>query len=142
MKSLETLQRVQRVTLAIYGAIAGALSLLTVLLPNWVAHLVTGRAVANAAILYSQREAGARLGLAMVALIAAWMPRPPRALVWAMFAALAAGVIGPILSKLAIALPLADLQPFNKLLVFDGAVALVLLVTQELRAAIVRKARA
>lgn len=142
MKTLELLHRVQRVTLAIYGALAGGLSLLTVLLPNWIAHLVTGRAISGAAILYSQREAGARLGLAAVALIAAFVPRPPRALVWALFAALTAGVIGPLISKLAAAVPLPDLAPFNKLLVLDGAVALVLLATQELRAAILKKRRA
>jgi hypothetical protein len=139
LKTLELVCRVQRVTLALYGAVAGALSLLTVLLPSWVAHLVTGRAVSSVALLYSQREAGARLGLAVVALIAAFMPKPPRALVWAMFIGLMAGLVGPLLSKVGNVVPLADLAPFHKLLLFDGAVALVLLFTQELRAAILRR---
>jgi hypothetical protein len=138
MTLLDVLHRVQRVTLAIYGALAGGLALLTIVLPTWVSRLTTGHAVSNVAILYSQRER-ARLGLALVALIAAFVPKPPRALVWALFAALVAGVVGPFLTRLAGSVPPADLAPFNKLLAADGAVALVLLVTQEVRAAILKR---
>ncbi len=72
------LHKVQRVTLGIYAAIAGAASVLTVILPQHVARELMGHGMLPGAIVQAQLHAGARIGLALVALAAAFTPRPPK----------------------------------------------------------------
>jgi hypothetical protein len=136
---MRALVAIQRVTLAIWGVLAGALALAGILLPQWAAHQVYGKALTSAAMMFAERADGARLGLAVLALIAALTPKPPRALVWTMIIALAASAIGPSLARLLGYVTPVDAAPFWKGLAFDGAAALTLLVTQELRAWRVRQ---
>ncbi len=128
-RMLALLHKVQRVTLGAYGAIAGAASVLTVILPQHVARELAGHGMPPAALVQSQLHAGARLGLALVALAAAFTPRPPRALVRAVLVALIACIVGPIFSALTNAVPWTELASLKPELWLDGIIAVVLLGT-------------
>jgi hypothetical protein len=114
--------------------VAGALSVLTVILPQLVAHEVYGRSLAPAAIVWSQLYAGARLGLSLVALAAAFTPRPPRALVRAILVGLTASVVGPLFSAITSGVPWSEIKALRGSFFFDGGLALVLLATSMVRA--------
>ena len=126
---LGLLHKVQRVTLGGYALIAGASSLLTVILPQQMARELMGHGLLPGAIVQAQLHAGARLGLALVALTAALTPRPPRALVRAVLVALIASMAGPIFSALTNGVPWPELAAIKWTLWLDGIVATVLLGT-------------
>jgi OPA family glycerol-3-phosphate transporter-like MFS transporter len=133
-RSLALLHQVQRVTLGGYAMIAGAASVLTVILPQQVAREFMGHGMLPGAIVQAQLHAGARIGLAMVALAAAAMPRPPRALVRAVLVALIASMAGPIFSAASNGVPWTELAAIKWGLWLDGLVAVVLLGTGVARA--------
>ena len=133
-RMLGLLHKVQRVTLGAYAAIAGAASVLTVILPQHVAKELAGHGMPPAAIVQSQLHAGVRLGLAMVALAAAFVPRPPKALVRAVLVALIACLVGPLFSAITGGVPWAELSSLKMGLWLDGTVAAVLLGTMVARA--------
>jgi hypothetical protein len=72
--------------------------------------------------------------VAVVALVAAWMPRPPRALVRAVLLAALASIVGPLFSALTSTVPWSEIEPLKKGLWLDGLLALALLSTSVLRA--------
>ena len=139
--TLAVLYKVQRATFALWAAITGAFALLSIILPQVVVKLLGAKALAGQPVIYFERDAAARLGLALVALVCAFTPRPPRALVWIFFVLLVAGVVGPALVMLAGSIARQDLHALDQLPHLDLACALVLLVTQEWRALLVRRMR-
>ena len=128
-RMLALLHKVQRVTLGAYAALAGAASVLTVILPQHIAKDLAGHGLPPSAIVQSQLHAGVRLGLAMVALAAAFTPRPPRALVRAVLVALIACVVGPVFSAITGGVPWTELATLKMGLWLDGSVAAMLLGT-------------
>lgn len=133
-RALALLHKVQRVTLLAYGLLAGASSLLTLILPQQVARELMGHGLAPSAVVQGQLHAGVRLGLAVVALTAAFMPRPPRALVRAVLIAVLASIVGPLFSAVTGGVPWIELAGLKLGLWLDGAVATVLLGTGIARA--------
>jgi MFS transporter, OPA family, glycerol-3-phosphate transporter len=133
---LALLHKVQRVTLGAYAAIAGAASVLTVILPQHIAKELAGHGMPPAAIVQSQLHAGVRLGLAMVALVAAFTPRPPKALVRAIMVALVASIVGPLFSAMTGGVPWTELAPLKMGLWLDGVVAAILLGTSVARSTV------
>src|SRR6185312_12142847 len=111
--------KVQRVTLGAYALIAGASSLLTVILPQQVARELMGHGMLPGAIVQAQLHAGARLGLALVALAAAYTPRPPRVLVRAILIGLIASIAGPLFSAATNGVPWAELAAIKRGLWLD-----------------------
>jgi hypothetical protein len=138
LKTLAVLYRVQRATLAVWGALAGALALAGLIFPGPTAQRLLGRALPSLALLATERGDAARLGLAVIALVAALQPRPPRALVWALFAALTAASLILLVSRLIQNASPPDIAAYTKLAIMDGTAAVVLLATQEVRAYLVR----
>jgi MFS transporter, OPA family, glycerol-3-phosphate transporter len=133
-RALAMLHKLQRVTLGAYALVAGASSLLTLILPQQVARELMGHAMLPGATLQAQLHAGARLGLALVALTAAFTPRPPRALVRAVLVALVASIAGPVFSALTGGVPWPELAALKRGLWLDGIVATILLGTGVARA--------
>jgi hypothetical protein len=133
-RSLALLHKVQRLTLGAYALIAGAASVLTVILPQQMAREMMGHGMLPGAIVQAQLHAGARIGLAMVALAAASMARPPKALVRAVLVALLASMAGPIFSAVTNGVPWTELAAVKWGLWLDGLVAMVLLGTGVARA--------
>lgn len=133
-RALTMLHQVQRLTLGAYALLAGASSLLTIILPQQVARELAGHALVPAATVQAQLHAGARLGLALVALVAAFTPRPPRALVRAILVGVIASAAGPIFSALTGGVPWAELETIRRGLWLDGIVATILLGTGVARA--------
>jgi len=119
----------ERLILAGYGLGAGALSVIALILPQPLALETVGHYLLPGALLMSQLHAGARLGLALVALIAAQMPRPARPLVVAVALGLLASVVGPVFSFLTHAIPWPELRGVRTGLILDGMIAAVLLAT-------------
>jgi hypothetical protein len=85
-------------------------------------------------VVQSQLYAGVRIGLALVALTAAFTPRPPRALVRAVLIAMIASVVGPVFSAVTGGVPWAELSAVKWGLWLDAVVATVLLGTGVARA--------
>jgi hypothetical protein len=133
-RTLALLHKVQRVTLGAYALIAGASSLLTLILPQQMAREMMGHGMMPGAVVQAQLHAGARIGLAMVALVAAFTPRPPRALVRAVLVALIASMAGPIFSAVTNGVPWPELAAIKWGLWLDGIAAMVLLGTGVARA--------
>src|SRR5262249_6217709 len=123
----------QRITLGLFALWAGATSILTLILPRWGAHQLFSVNLTAPQVLFWQLYGGARLGLALTALIAAYMPKPPRALVWAVTLGLFAEVVGPVFSLIISQLALADVKPYQKWLAADALFAIVLGGTQAAR---------
>ncbi len=128
-RMLALLHKVQRVTLGGYAIIAGAASVLTLILPQQMARELMGHGMLPGAIVQAQLHAAVRIGLALVALTAAFTPRPPRALVRAILVALIASLVGPIFSALTSGVPWAELSALKLGLWLDGIVAAILLGT-------------
>lgn len=127
------LHATQRIALAAFALWAGAAAILTLILPKWTAHELFSTNLSAPQILFWQLYGGARLGLALTALVAAWVPKPPRALVLAIALALAVEVIGPIFSLLVSAIGAPDLKPYLKWIYADGLFAAILFGTQAAR---------
>lgn len=135
-RMLMLLHKVQRVTLGAYAVVAGAASVLTVILPQHVAKDLIGHGLPAAAVVQSQLHAGVRLGLAMVALVAAYTPRPPKALVRAIMVALIASIVGPMFSAITGGVPWTELATLKMSLWLDGVVATILLGTAVARSTV------
>jgi len=135
-RMLMLLHKVQRVTLGAYAVVAGAASVLTVILPQHVAKDLVGHGLPAAAVVQSQLHAGVRLGLAMVAMVAAYTPRPPKALVRAIMVALIASIVGPMFSAITGGVPWTELATLKMSLWLDGAVATILLGTSVARSTV------
>ena len=132
-RMLALLHQAQRVTLGFYALVAGAASVLTLILPQQMARELMGHGMLPGAIVQAQLHAGARIGLALVALAAAFTPRPPRALVRALMVALIASLAGPIFSALTGGVTWPELAAIKMGLWLDGLVAVVLLGTSVAR---------
>jgi hypothetical protein len=133
-RSLAMLHKVQRVTLGLWGAIAGAASVLTMILPQQLARELIGHNLLPGALLQSQLHAGMQLGLALVALVAAFTQRPPRALVRALMLGLLASIVGPVFSAVTGGVPWPELAALKRGLWLDGVVVVILLGTGVARA--------
>ncbi len=133
-RSLALVHLTQRVTLGVYALLAGAASLLSIILPQQVAHELNGVRLVPAALLQNQLHAGAQIGLALVAMTAAWMARPPRALVRAVLVALIAMLAGTLFSAITGGCSWNDLAIIKRGLWLDGLVATALLATSVARA--------
>ena len=98
-----------------------------------------GASLTSTALIYSQLWAGARLSMALVALVAAFVARPPRALVWAVAIGLVAGLCGMWFAGAVSTVTWVELKPFWKWCAIDGLVALLLIATGLLRARLRRR---
>jgi OPA family glycerol-3-phosphate transporter-like MFS transporter len=133
-RALAMLHTVQRITLGTYGLLAGASSVLTLILPQVMAREIIGHNLLPGALVQSQLYAAVRIGLSMVALAAAFTPRPPPALVRAVLVALIASVAGPLFSALTGVVPWAEIGGLKLGLWLDGVLATVLVGTSVARA--------
>ncbi len=125
--SLRLIHKIERVVLGAYALLIGAPSLLMVILPRAVLHEFFRGAPSSTAIIVAQLLAGAQIGLAMVALVAALLPQPPRMLLRALTLALVASLAGPLFSVMTQAsVYTADVHALLPLLLCQGFVALVL----------------
>jgi hypothetical protein len=79
--------------------------------------------------------AGVQLGLALVALVAARTPRPPRTLVRAVTFGVGAAVAAPLFAAITQAVPCTELRAYSPILGVDALVAVVLIATQLARRA-------
>ena len=131
---LEGVHKTERVILGAWALVIGAMGVLTIILPQLVAHELYGHNLASGALVWSQLFGGARLSLAIIALSAAMAPRAPRALVRALIIGLVATVVGPLFSALTGGVPFTELQPLRFGMYLDGATLLALLITSVLRA--------
>jgi OPA family glycerol-3-phosphate transporter-like MFS transporter len=132
-RSLALVHLAQRMTLGIYALLAGAASLLSIILPQQVARELNGHGLVPPALLQNQLHAGAQLGLAVVALTAAWMARPPRALIRAVLIALIAMLAGTLFSAVTGGVPWTELATIKRGLWLDGFIATALLATSVAR---------
>jgi OPA family glycerol-3-phosphate transporter-like MFS transporter len=126
--------KTERVTLAAYALLAGASSVMSIILPQKVALELGGRALSPQALVQAQLHAAARIGLGIVALTAAFTPRPPRMLVRALLVAVIASMVGPVFSALVGVVPWTELDPLRRGLWLDGVVAAILLASEVVRA--------
>ena len=125
---------VERIALAAYAAGGGGYAVLSFVIPQRVAQLLFGHAMPPAGLLFHQVMVGAELGLAIVALIAARMPRPPRALVRAVALGLAFMALGPLLAAITQSVPWPELRSYGAILGIDLGIAVLLGITQLRRA--------
>jgi MFS transporter, OPA family, glycerol-3-phosphate transporter len=121
---------VERIALGIFGLVGGGYATLALVIPQRLAREVLGHALPPPGVLLHQMMAGVQLGLAVVALVAARTPRPPRALVRAIAFGLGAAALGPLLAAITQSVPWADLRAYALLLGLDLFIALVLTVSQ------------
>jgi OPA family glycerol-3-phosphate transporter-like MFS transporter len=126
---------VERLALALFGLTGGAYATLALVIPQRLAHEVLSHALPPGGVLLHQMMAGVELGLAVVALVAARSPRPPRALVRAVALGLAASTLGPLFAGITQAVPWSELRAYAPLLGLDLFVAVVLTATQLARRA-------
>lgn len=121
------LHQIERAVLALYAFLIGAPSLVAVILPRAVLREISHSPPLPSAILFAQLLAGAQIGLALVALVAALVPRPPLMLLRALMIALCACLAGPLFSAMTQAsVYAADLRALLPLLLLHGVVALLL----------------
>ena len=121
---------VERLALAAFGLVGGAYATLALVIPQRLARELLGHALPPGGVLLHQMLAGVQLGLAIVALVAARAPRPPRALVRAVGLGLAAAALGPLMAAITQSVPWTELRAYGPLLGFQLFIALVLGVTQ------------
>jgi hypothetical protein len=125
--------KIQRALLATFALWAGAYALAMLLVPRAVVSRAVGLGATGALASMGQLGAGARLGLGLIALTAAFVPRPPRPLVAAIAIGLLAGVLGVVFNRVLGILTPADFKPFVRWLWIDGFFALALGATQIVR---------
>jgi OPA family glycerol-3-phosphate transporter-like MFS transporter len=133
-RTLARVHLVQRVALGLWATIAGAYSVLAIILPQKLARETMGRALPAAGVVFHQRFGGAQLGLALVALVAASTARPPKVLVRAVLLALIASLVGPLFSAITQTIAFTDLAPLKGGMLLDGLLVVVLLGTSVVRA--------
>ncbi len=121
---------VERFTLGLFAASAGGYAVLALLISERLSRAVYGHALPPGGVLLHSMMAGMQLGLAIVALLCARSPKPPRTLVRAIAVGLAFTVAGPLFGAAMQQIPVADLRSFAPLLGLDALVALTLAATQ------------
>jgi hypothetical protein len=130
---MKILHNIQRGLLAVTAAWLGAFSLAALLVPKYVASKGLGVA-ANATVgAFAQLGAGARLSLALIAMIAAFTPKPPRTLVSAIALGLLFGVGGVTFCRLLSIYSPAEAKPFATWLWIDGILGASLAITETVR---------
>jgi peptidoglycan/LPS O-acetylase OafA/YrhL len=122
--------RVERATLAVLGCVAGAYAILALLIPQRVATALFGHALPPGGILLHELLGGTQLGLALVALVAARAPKPPRTIVRAIALGLFCAVVGVSFSTMVRAVPVPELRSFAPVVGFYGVVTILLALTQ------------
>jgi OPA family glycerol-3-phosphate transporter-like MFS transporter len=125
----------ERVALALFGLIGGAYATLALLIPQRLARALLAHPLPPGGVLLHQMMAGVQLGLALVALVAARSPRPPRSLVRAVAVGLGAATVGPLFAALTQSVPWAEIRAYAPFLALDLLVAVVLTATQLARRA-------
>jgi hypothetical protein len=140
MNALSVIHKLQRAVLVLWALVGGGISLLTLIVPRVVIKEVVGVGVTPAAVIFCQMLGGMQLGLALVALVAALVPRPPRTLVWAIGIALASGNLAAVFSALLNTVAQSELKPFNHWLWVNGGFAGLLLGTAAVREILRRRA--
>ncbi len=120
----------ERIALGSFGAIGGAYAVLGLVIPQKLARELLGHPLPPGGVLLHQMMAGVQLGLALVALVAARTPRPPRALVRAIALGLGFAAAGPLLAAITQSVPWPELRSYGAVLGLDAFVALFLLLTQ------------
>ena len=121
---------VERIGLGLFGILGGAYATLALVIPQRLARDLLGHALPPGGVLLHQMLAGVQLGLALVALVAARTPRPPRALVRAVAFGLAAAALGPLMAAITQSVPWPELRAYGVILGFDLFIALILGITQ------------
>jgi hypothetical protein len=97
---MKLVHKAQRILLGLFALWAGAAAVIGLILPRQLLHEVFNLSAMGAVIFSFQLYGGARLGLAVTALIAAFMAKPPRALVWAVAIGVFAEFVGTMFSNL------------------------------------------
>ena len=126
---------VERFTLGLFAVGAGGYAVLALLITQRLSRALFGHPLAAGGVLLHSMMAGMQLGLAIVALLCARAPKPPRTLVRAIAVGLAFTVAGPLFGVAMQQIPAAELRSFAPFLVFEAVVALTLLGTQLARRA-------
>lgn|GEM_PF-2576870 len=119
--------------LAIFAMWAMVPSLVAMVMPQLVAKAALGKILVASSLPWAMEVAGPRLGLGIVALVAARVRRPPASLVMAVALALLMTHLGVGLTTAMGTLPAADRLPHDLWLKIDGFFALALLLTMALR---------
>jgi hypothetical protein len=125
MRPLAIVYRVQRAVLGVYGLVAGALGLAMLVMPRVSARGLLGLQLTSLAVGIGALFGAMRLGCALVALVTAYVPKPPRALVWSLAIALALSALGLWFATIVDAPP-RELKPLWRIAGLDGACALLL----------------
>jgi OPA family glycerol-3-phosphate transporter-like MFS transporter len=126
---------VERIALYAFGLIGGAYATLALLIPQRLSRELLGHVLPPGGVLLHQMLAGVQLGLAIVALVAARTPRPPRSLTRAVAFGLGAAALGPLFAAITQSVPWPELKAYGAILGFDLLIAVVLGVTQLARRA-------
>jgi OPA family glycerol-3-phosphate transporter-like MFS transporter len=121
---------IERIALSAFGLLGGAYATLALLIPQRLARQLLGHPLPPGGILLHQMMAGLQLGLAIVAVVAARAPRPPRSLVRAIAFGLGAAALAPLFAAITQSVPWPELRAYGAMLGFDLFVALLLLITQ------------
>jgi MFS transporter, OPA family, glycerol-3-phosphate transporter len=133
-RALASVHKLERMVMGSWALVAGAVSVLTIILPQVVARELYSHALAPSAVVWGQLFGGARLGLSVIALGAAMSPRAPKMLVRALIIGLLASLAGPLFSAMTGGVPWTEIHPLRFVLWVDGATVAVLLGTSVLRA--------
>ena len=118
--------KIQRALLAMLALWAGSFALASLLAPRAILGRAIGAAVTGTASTLVLLGGGMRLGLALVAGIAAFAPKPPRPLVGALAIALTAEVIGVAFNRLLGTMTPVEAKPFMTWVWIDCLFALSL----------------
>jgi hypothetical protein len=138
-RPLDLVHRGQRALLVLVALVAGAPSLLMLILPHQVGRELAGRPLSVQALVMAQMAAAWRLGVALTALVAALAPRPPRSLVWAVTLAVGLSALGVAYLGLLNLVPAPELAPFSRWMWLEATLALLLGASHLLRAALRRR---
>jgi hypothetical protein len=126
--------RVQRVALGAFALWAGAPSVAALIVPQLLARTAAGKVVpGGVAVAMVIELAAMRLGLALVALVAARAPKPPRSLCAAVAIGALVGVAALLVAGKLATVPMADVYAMWLWLVVDGALGLTLAATALIR---------
>jgi hypothetical protein len=121
---------VERITLSLFGLVGGAYAVLALVIPQKLSKELLGHALPPGGVLLHQIMAGALLGLAIIALVAARMPKPSRTLVRAVAFGLAGASIGPLFAAITQSVPWPELRAYGVLVGMNGFCAAILAITQ------------
>ena len=120
----------ERITLSLFGLVGGAYAVLALVIPQKLSKELLGHPLPPGGVLLHQMMAGALLGLAIIALVAARMPKPSRTLVRAVAFGLAGASIGPFFAAVTQSVPWPELRAYGALVGLNGFCAAILTITQ------------